>query len=201
MKIISVITWFVIFITVPLFISCNVDNIEIRQAIKAQVELYPESTLQDIYKSFFQDEFGPGHLIEDTSMARKYLEYELADMTSRGNYNAELCGVGLNFYRVPLDLVKDGKISFEDFLTAFLESASSFRIPETSDWKGSWKMIVTEIESMDIEIKNFDADKKALSEMLDEGETVVHHSESYSHAYNPHYRIIGKAQWEKLAKK
>ena len=39
----------------------------IRQAIVQQVETYPASTLKDIYKNFFQDAFGPGHLMSNAS--------------------------------------------------------------------------------------------------------------------------------------
>ncbi|MDX9906333.1 MAG: hypothetical protein RBS55_07075 [Bacteroidales bacterium] len=181
------------------FTACrNPDKQRISRSVSALLEKYPAATLQDIYKSFFQDEFGPGHLLEDTAAARKYLAYEMANMTSRGNYTAEPCGAGLNFYRVPLDLVKDEKISFNEYLTAFLESGSSFRIPETGEWKAKWGMIVLEIESMNLEIKNFESDKKNLSKMLDEGETTVHHSESYSLAYDPHYRIMSRVQCEWL---
>lgn len=181
------------------FTACrNPDKQRISRSVSALLEKYPAATLQDIYKSFFQDEFGPGHLLEDTAAARKYLAYEMANMTSRGNYTAEPCGAGLNFYRVPLDLVKDEKISFNEYLTAFLESGSSFRIPETGEWKAKWGMIVLEIESMNLEIKNFESDKKNLSKMLDEGETTVHHSESYSLAYDPHYRIMSRVQCERL---
>ncbi|MBP6870727.1 MAG: hypothetical protein KBC43_01850 [Bacteroidales bacterium] len=181
------------------FTACrDPERQRISRSVSVLLEKYPAATLQDIYKSFFQDEFGPGHLLEDTAAARKYLADELAKMTSRGNYTAEPCGAGLNFYRVPLDLVKDEKISFNEYLTAFLESGSSFRIPATGEWKAKWGMIVLEIESMNLEIKNFESDKKNLSKMLDEGETTVHHSESYSLAYDPHYRIMSRVQCERL---
>jgi hypothetical protein len=178
--------------------SCHKPENEIKQAVRDQLQRYPESTLQDIYKSFFQDEFGPGHLLNDTAGAREYLEYELSEMTSSGNYFAEPCGRGRNFYRVPLDLVKDGKVPFDSFFAAFMESAASFRVPETEEWKVKWQQIVKVIESMDLGIKNFDQDKSALSRMLDSGENVVHHSEGYEELYKPHYRIMGKEQWEKL---
>jgi hypothetical protein len=173
--------------------ACRQKHEGIRQAIGQQLELYPESTLQDIYKSFFQDEFGPGHLLDDTAGARKYLEYELANMISRGNYRVEPCGAGTNFCRVPLDLVKDGRISFEEYFSAFMSSASSFKTPEVKDWSGKWEMIVEEIEKMDVSIEGFEEDKDALEQMLLSGEVVVHHSPVYVERYDPHYRIMARA--------
>lgn len=173
-------------------LCCQPNDNEIQQAVNNQLEMYPESTLQDIYKSFFQDEFGPGHLLDDTDAARKYLKYELSQMVSKGNYEAELCGTGRNFFRVPLDLVKDGKISKEKFLDAFVKSAASFKVPNIDDWRDKWEKIVTEIETMDLKIRNFNEDKRALSEMLNRGEAVAHHSKIYSERYTPHYRIISR---------
>jgi hypothetical protein len=185
-------------IAVSLLFSCQTENAEIRRVVKQQLKAYPGSTLQDIYKSFFQDEFGPGHLLDDTAAARQYLYHELSSMSSRGNYTAEPCGTGKNFYRVPLDLVKDSKIPFEDYFSAFKESASTFRVPEINEWKGKWNQIVAEIETMNLPIKNFAEDKLKLSWMIDSGEFVVHHGETYGELYDPHYRIMGKEQWEGL---
>lgn len=165
------------------------------------MKIYPESTLQDIYKSFFQDEFGPGHLAPDSAGAARYLEYELSEMTSRGNYNPEPCGTGRNFYRVPLDLVKDSLVSSADFLDAFLESATGFKEPDIEAWKARWMMIVTEIDAMGLGLPNYEADKEALTNMLESGQAVVHHSQEYEKAYQPHYRILSLKAMEQLKSK
>jgi len=183
---------------VVLFHGCYKQHNETHRAVIRQLQHYPESTLQDIYKSFFQDEFGPGHLIGDTNHAREYFDYELLEMTSSGNYIAEPCGTGHNFFRVPMDLVKDGKITPEDYFAAFIESASFYRIPEPGVWHEKWHIIVQEIEAMHLSIENFEQDKAALDGMLQSGQTAVHHSKVYSERYDPHYRIMGKAYWEKL---
>ena len=170
--------------------ACNHQHEGVQEAVHKQLEIYPESTLQDIYKSFFQDEFGPGHLLGDTSSARRYLEYELANMDSKGNYRIEPCGEGRQFYRVPLDLVKDGKISFEDYLEAFLASAASFKSPEVTAWSKKCERIVLEIEQMDLSIEGFEDDKAKLNQLLENGDFVVHHSALYAKLYEPHYRIM-----------
>lgn len=184
-----------------LFQGCNQPGDEIALAVKAQLQRYPESGLQDIYKSFFQDEFGPGHLLSDTAGAWQYLEYELSETGSSGNHIAEPCGEGKNFYRVPLDLVKDGLISDTILFSAFMESASTFRLPDIDSWKKKWGEIESVIESMNLGIPNYEQDKKALAEMLSKGETAVHHSRKYEELYKPHYRIVGKEQWERLSSK
>ena len=39
----------------------------VRVAVSRQMQKYPKSTLKDLYKNFFQDKFGPGHIIGDTT--------------------------------------------------------------------------------------------------------------------------------------
>lgn len=189
-------------LTVILAISalqrCLTPDNEIMLAVRNQLQLYPESTLQDIYKSFFQDEFGPGHLVENVSYALEYFDLELEEMASQGRHNAEPCGTGKNFYRVPLDLVKDGKIPEEDYFASFMESSADFKIPDITVWKKKWGQIEDEIEKMNLQIPDLERDKKIINEMLDSGEVVMHHSRKYVEAYDPHYRIMGKKQWERL---
>ena len=49
----------------------------VRDAIDRQLQTYPESRVQDIYKNFCQDKLGPEHLIPDAASARAYLLSEL----------------------------------------------------------------------------------------------------------------------------
>jgi hypothetical protein len=200
-KIISLLAIPGTFLILLFFESCQQPDNEIAQAVKIQLERYPESSLQDIYKSFFQDEFGPGHLLSDTAGARQYLEYELSDMTSSGNHMAEPCGTGRNFFRVPLDLVKDGMISDSSLFSAFMESSASFRVPDIESWKKKWNEMLGVIERMNLDLPGFNEDKKALEEMLSREETAVHHSRKYEELYHPHYRILAKEQWERLSSK
>ena len=61
-----------------LLVSCvNNDTVKIKNAVNVQMSLYPEARLQDLYKAFFQAEFGPEHIIADTLSAGRYLDSEL----------------------------------------------------------------------------------------------------------------------------
>jgi hypothetical protein len=190
-----------ILILVAISSGCSQQNNEIRRAVEEQLKEYPESRLQDLYKSFFQDEFGPGHMIDDIAFAREYFDLELEDMVSRGRHNAESCGLGNNFVRVPMDLVKDGLIKDEDFFKAFMDSSLDFKVPDKLAWRKKWGLIEKEIERMGLQIPDLEKDNKAILRMIDLGEPAIHHSDGYNKAYDPHYRIMGKKQWEELAKK
>ena len=160
------------------------------QAVENQLTLYPESTLKDIYKSFFQDEFGPGHLLTDTVAARSYFDHELSKINSKEYYEDEPCGIGKNFYRAGMDKVVDGLISPDEFFNAFIRSSDGFKLPDMHAWKSKWEFILDEILPVKGRIGNFDKDNAELAEMLERGEYVAHHSEVYVREYDPHYRLM-----------
>jgi hypothetical protein len=193
-------TLFCLLICVVMMSGCQLADNKVRQAVRAQMHQYPASTLQDIYKSFFQDEFGPGHLIGDTVAAREYFDYEMEDMTSLGRHTAEPCGTGKNFMRVPMDLVKDEIIPADQFFHAFLKSSEGFSTPDLMVWRKEWEGIFAEIKAMGIDLPDMDQENQEILKMLYHGEAAVHHSESYSKAYQPHYRIMSVREWDKLAR-
>jgi hypothetical protein len=80
----------------------------IRTAVENHLEAYPKSTLQDLYKHFFQDYFGPGHIVSDTSSAGAYLDRELALFEQAPGAYYEPTGYNGNFYRVNLSVIKRG---------------------------------------------------------------------------------------------
>ena len=57
--------------------SCKNNDSAIRQMCQYIHTQYPLATLQDIYKTCYQDFFGAEHLMNDTAAARYYINYEL----------------------------------------------------------------------------------------------------------------------------
>lgn len=174
------------------------DRKEIEAAVTEHLQAYPLSTLKDIYKSFFQDEFGPGHLIQDTASALEYLLREVKEMKSQGRYFAEPCGLGKHFVRVPLDVVKDSIFDVATFFKAFIESSRSFSTPGITQWKKDWAGILEVVEMMNPDLPDLEQDKKDIDEMLENEETVMHHSDVYIQNYDPHYRLMTMEQWTAL---
>ena len=54
---------------------------------------------------------------------------------------------------------------------------------------------------MGLHIPDLEKDNLAILKMIYHGDAAVHHSQAYSEKYDPHYRIMGKVQWEKLKEK
>ena len=50
---------------------------------------------------------------------------------------------------------------------------------------------------MGLSMPNYDADAKAIADMLAEGHYAVHHSRLYNEHYAPHYRIMAREIFEK----
>ncbi len=161
---------------------------------------YPESTLQDLYKSFFQDQFGLGHLVSDSVSARNYLRQELEESEEFSHLEFEPTGYKENFYRVNLSVIKSGKVSFEEYFHAFINSARESRPITLRKWKREWKKILKVIVRMDLGLKNFESDKNAIDSLLESGQYAYHHSGIYNRLYHPHYRLIKKDIAKKLLK-
>ena len=168
----------------------------VQAAVQRQLEIYPRSELKDLYKHFFQDAFGPGHLLSDTAAAGNYLRRELASFDTATGPLAEPTGWQGHFYRVNLSVLKEEKVSYERYFDAFVRSISSIKMPPIEDWAQEWKAIEKIISKMPLSLPNYEADKAAIAAQLSQGQYVGHHSEAFEAHYSPHYRIISKNIFE-----
>ena len=174
-------------------------SLAVREAIERQMATYPESTLQDVYKSFHQDRFGPGHMITDTASARSYLMRELSEMTDGSTVYYEPTGSEGCFVRVYLSAVADSLITADQLLDAFIQSANEVQEPQT-DWATEWEDIVGVIRKYDLKVNDFEALQPVLSEAA-QNHQAVHHSQAYREAYHPHYRIVERKILQKILTK
>jgi uncharacterized protein (UPF0262 family) len=163
---------------------------QIRVAVKNQLSLYPKSTLQDIYKNFFQDYFGPGHIVSDTTSAGAYLDREFASFEQADGPYYEPTGYNGNFFRVNLSVIKEGLISRDAFFDAFLRSVSNIQIITLEEWEGEWQEIDAVIHTMNLPLADYEQERAKIFSLLEQDKYVMHHSEPFSEAYDPHYRII-----------
>lgn len=169
----------------------------VRDAVSRQMRAYPKSTLKDLYKNFFQDKFGPGHIISDTTAAGNYLRRELSSYTECAGDIAEPTGWEGNFLRVNLSVIKNGQISYPVFFDAFVRSVNGVRPVTVIEWQKEWLQIESIIRSMKLSLPGYDDDRKEIEDRLDRGEYVGHHSKVFEESYSPHYRIISRQIFEK----
>ena len=176
----------------------SMDKRAVEDAIIRQMKNYPKSRLQDIYKNFFQDYFGPEHLIKDITAADKYLKSELASYEECSGVDAEPTGSRGNFYRVNLRVLKENRISYKEFFDAFIESAQKTEKQSIELWITEWDEILLVIDSMQLNLPDYEADKKRIQEVLSSGRYAMHHSDIYRNSYAPHYRIMKKDIYQRL---
>lgn len=180
----------VITVAILLF-SCKETKSElVRATVERQLNMYPKSTLQDLYKNFFQDYFGPGHIVSDTLSAGTYLNKELFSFAQGTGPYYEPTGYNENFYRVNLSVIKKGFISRDAYFDAFIRSVNNIQTISFEEWKNEWKQIDSIIHTMNLPLANYTKEREKIFSLLEEGKYVMHHSELFSKAYDPHYRII-----------
>lgn len=164
----------------------------VQRAIERQLSHYPQSTMQDIYKSFYQDRFGAGHMISDTAAVREYMQYELrlaaVDDTVVWPPLSEPVGAHGNYVRVYLTCVTDDMLTAEQLLGAFVRSAEPPKQPRQS-WAEEWQHIARAAQEAGVTCS--DEDSRLLMQAAQDNRA-VHHSKAYSKAYRPHYRIVRK---------
>ena len=179
-----------------------------KAAIACQLQDYPETRVQDIYKSFCQDNLGPGHLIPDPQSARNYLESELRtfkeDLDS-ARYDAPSImyypvGDQGNYVRVDLSVVLDGLVGEETYLDAFVRSANEGKRFTEEQWVAKWREVEKVIKKDFPAIPDALKDLEMIDSYVEKGDLIMHHSEAFSNAYNPHYRIIARDIFEKEIK-
>ena len=151
---------------------------------------YPAATLQDIYKTCYQDFFGAEHLMNDTAAARNYLHYELgqcagSDMSAMPL--REPTGFRHRFVRINLLNIAEGKLTEEELLRLFIDAAGKDN-RYSDNWADEWQLIERIALQVNPAWRN-DELQQALRQAAEQ-KAAVRHSEQFRNTYNPHYRII-----------
>ena len=201
------------------------DQFSIEGFINRQLQTYPKSRLLDIYKSCFQDYMGAEHLVSDRQRVKAYLDEEL-NTTSLDDlmpWYYEPCGIDSSYYRVSIRAIKEGIITEDQLLDAFIRSANgrssesrqacldgrvvtdegeanSETRPSVELWSDRWHMIIGTIDLMKLNLPDFQEDKQFIDSVLSVGKYAISHSPEYREAYHPHYRIVERNIFEKEIK-
>lgn len=174
-----------------LMISCgNSDEKDIRQMCQYIHNQYPLATLQDIYKTCYQDFFGAEHLMNDTAAARYYINYELEQCKNTDLSlmpKREPTGFRHRFVRINFSNIVDGELTEEQLVMMFINAAGKDNA-YSDDWASEWKLI----EKIALEVNPDWQDADLQSELTEAAENkyAVRHSEAFRENYNPHYRIV-----------
>ena len=178
------------------------DQLSIEGFVNRQMQNYPKSRLLDIYKSCFQDYMGAEHLLSDRQRVKAYLDEEM-NTTSLDDlmpWYYEPCGIDSSYYRVSIKTIKEGFITEDQLLDAFIRSANSETRHSVESWSNRWHMIIGTIDRMKLDMPNYQEDKQLIDSVLSVGKYAISHSPDYREAYHPHYRIVERSIFEKEIK-
>ena len=165
--------------------------------VRSYLQMYPEATLQDIYKGSFQDVFGPAHILTNRESVTKYIHQEIKSAESFEEHDYIPCGWQGNFLQVNLKVIADGRVPMDDFVDAFMASANGIDTTLTTTFIKDWQQIQQAVRNVYPQLESFQEDSTLLSHLLKEGKYVVHHSHKFNEHYHPHYRIIRRDLFEK----
>lgn len=183
-----------ILLAAALLLGCRKGEDATRTALMKMQAEFPAATVQDVYKSFFQNHFGPGHLITDTASVRAWSLQEIAETAADSVLNPyfEPTGADGRYIRVYLRCVNEGKITADQLLSAFFRSAQPVDEAD-STWTKEWAQLAQ--TAVDL---GFPAEEEVLEELTEAAHLnhAVRHSDAYRNAYHPHYRIIERRIFE-----
>lgn len=165
----------------------------IRATLLRELGAYPESQLADVYKNFFQDCFGPGHILADTTRAGAYLRSELAGTDVFEGPLYEPTGADGRFVRVNISVMKDGLVPYDKFFDVFVRSVRGIGQPDGDEWREYWGAVDEQLRDMGYTFPDEASDRDMIARKLESGDFTVHHSDRYNAAYRFHYRIISRS--------
>ena len=214
-------------LSIVLLLSVAISAQDLQEFVNRQMQTYPKSRLLDIYKSCFQDYMGAEHLVSDRQRVKAYLDEELGS-TSLDDlmpWYYEPCGTDSSYYRVSIRAVKEGIITEDHLLDAFIRSAngrnsesrvvtdeseaSSEKKPSvesmdrerrSQSWSDRWHKMIGTIDQMKLNLPHYQEDKQFIDSVLSVGKYAISHSPDYREAYHPHYRIVERSIFEKEIK-
>ncbi|MCF7920726.1 MAG: hypothetical protein K9N06_12505 [Candidatus Cloacimonetes bacterium] len=167
----------------------------IEKLLHQELKLFPEAQLQDVYKLFYQDFFGPGHYIPDINAVSHYLKDELDNYSRLSPFlKTQPIFCLNNFLRIDICVV-DVLINKHDFLDIFVQS-SRITLNQPLTWQEHWQTILKLLSKTNPHLIIEEKSVSRLNEIARQyGE--VHHSEKYRELYQPHYRLISEQLWLK----
>ena len=162
-------------------------------AVNKEIERFPELSITDLYKFFYQGEFGPNHFIDDRKSAEIWLTKELESIEDEQVPILYNVGLSDNFLRVDLRFIKQQIISMEELFEMFLKSTKKQVKYDKAQWSKLWVIIHHELlNCTDICYKSNLDDIARVNNALESDDMSIHHSNHFKKLYKPHYRLISR---------
>ena len=183
---------------IVIFASCNrtSKHPQLAAYINSEYKLHPKMDLQDVYKFLYQSEFGPNHLMTNSSAAKEYLLLEAQTKSESKNLPLrEICSPDTSLLRINLQPFKEKNLLLDTLFICLEETAvkiqgSGIHFGET------WKQVGELITEFSIPF-TYESYQNFTKLMQEKNYPAVHHSQDYTTEYHPSYRIVLKSVFEK----
>lgn len=140
---------------------------------------------QDVAKLLYQNEFGPGHFVEDSvaSLKRLQEEYRISQ-TNKSPFPIETIGNG--FVRYAVFLLKAEEL---EVLNRIFVATANRKTGDRESYEQKLKQVLSDFDTF-----GFSFTKQQYIDYIEEQKRkdypVVSHSEQYRQSYQPSYRVI-----------
>ena len=152
----------------------SLDYVKIKAFVDMNIGAFPKSTLQDIYKNFYQAVYGPEHLVTDSAKVIAYIEEELKQDFNNKFPTVQYLGISDKFVRVNLDIIgaEETRISTEMLADCFMRSSQTKGDMPIEEFRSQWRQVVDYIISSGIQLENFSQDSLYIESILAQGQYV-----------------------------
>lgn len=153
--------------------------------------------VEDLYKYLHQAYMGPGHAIASKQEAEAYLREEWSSLGAAqpGEQLLEVIAQRGPFVRVHLRPYRDSGGSLDSLFEAFLQSAETQ--VDSAGFIEAWTRSGAMIRAGQLPFQP-SAFEKLESVVKQQGYPAIHHSEGYLKRRNPAYRVLSRAEAERL---
>lgn len=155
--------------------------------VAGQLQRFPRSAAEDFYKLSHQASFGPGHLIKDVEVARRFLLSELASVEADES-EPLVESLGEELVRINLRPFKAAAGDPEKLLAALVTSANTVR-GDAASMRARLSACQRVLEASDRESEAAHL-RELARELAEKGFPAIHHSAAYREAYRPAYRVV-----------
>lgn len=159
-------------------------NNDIKQILINHFNLYPQSQITDMVKLLYQNEFGGGHMISDSSQSLNYLKSEINSLNFKNEKIYEY--IGNNLCRFNLNAVKSLNLELNTLNQMFVYTANNVK-GDIKIFEEKLKILRELCTEFSFSLDEFD---NYLTEYKAKGYPAVSHSEIYRKNYFPAYRVI-----------
>lgn len=158
---------------------------EFQQIIRQHSRNYPLMQPQDVAKLLYQNEFGPGHFVEDSEVSLKRLQEEYRiSQTNRSPFPIESIGNG--FVRYAIFQLEEGELKA---LNRMFAATANRRTGSRENYEQKLEQVLSDFDKFEFSfIKQQYADY--IKEQKKKNYPVVSHSEQFRQHYYPAYRVI-----------